>query len=160
MFLLLGVPVVDMCVHVFASPFLPPSRYHYNVANSRVEQHVEKGNDDGLAISSVGCCQELWALIMDAGTGFTAQVYNLTTQFLPKVSPSSSKVEVACPLAPYTVQVPRLQQTRTGPPYDVTGRSMIPATMSLVWTASKKPVKPLDLTHVAEESYSRPCHLL
>lgn len=63
-----------------------PPRYHYNVANSRVEQHVEKGNDDGLAISSVGCCQELWALIMDAGTGFTAQVYNLTPHFLPKVS--------------------------------------------------------------------------
>ena len=49
-------------------------RYHYNVANSRVEQHVEKGNDDGLYISSVACCQELWALIMDAGTGFSAQV--------------------------------------------------------------------------------------
>ena len=43
------------------------------MANSRVEQHVEKGNDDGLYISSVACCQELWALIMDAGTGFTAQ---------------------------------------------------------------------------------------
>lgn len=60
-------------------------RYHYNVANSRVEQHVEKGNDDGLYISSVACCQELWALIMDAGTGFTAQVYQLSPQFLPKV---------------------------------------------------------------------------
>ena len=59
-------------------------RYHYNVANTRVEQHVEKGNDDGLYISSVACCQELWALIMDAGTGFTAQVYNLSNQFLPK----------------------------------------------------------------------------
>ena len=49
-------------------------RYHYNVANTRVEQHVEKGNDDGLYISSVACCSELWGLIMDAGTGFTAQV--------------------------------------------------------------------------------------
>jgi len=48
-------------------------RYHYNVANTRVEQHVDKGNDDGLYISSVACCQDLWALIMDAGTGFTAQ---------------------------------------------------------------------------------------
>ena len=53
---------------------LSACRYHYNVANSRVEQHVEKGNDDGLYISSVACCQELWALIMDAGTGFSAQV--------------------------------------------------------------------------------------
>lgn len=50
-------------------------RYHYNVANTRVEQHVDKGNDDGLYISSVACCQDLWALIMDAGTGFTAQVW-------------------------------------------------------------------------------------
>lgn len=49
-------------------------RYHYNVANARVDQHVEKGNDDGLYISSVACCHELWALIMDAGTGFSAQV--------------------------------------------------------------------------------------
>jgi hypothetical protein len=28
--------------------------------------------------------QELWALIMDAGTGFTAQTYSLSNQFLPK----------------------------------------------------------------------------
>lgn len=49
-------------------------RYHYNVANNNVDKHVEKGNLDGLFISSVACCQELWALIMDAGTGFTAQV--------------------------------------------------------------------------------------
>ena len=59
-------------------------RYHYNVANSRIEQHVDKGNDDGLFISSVSCAQELWALIMDAGTGFNAQVCELSTQFLPK----------------------------------------------------------------------------
>jgi hypothetical protein len=34
----------------------------------------------------VCCCpvQELWALIMDAGTGFTAQTYSLSNQFLPK----------------------------------------------------------------------------
>jgi serine/threonine protein kinase len=59
-------------------------RYHYNVANSRVEQHIEKGNDDGLFVSSVSCAQELWALIMDAGTGYSAQMWNLSTQFLPK----------------------------------------------------------------------------
>jgi hypothetical protein len=49
------------------SPPTPCHSYHYNVANTRVDQHVEKGNDDGLYISSVACCQELWALIMDAG---------------------------------------------------------------------------------------------
>jgi hypothetical protein len=63
-------------LHPPTHPPAPPThtRYHYNVANTRVDQHVEKGNDDGLYISSVACCQELWALIMDAGTGFTAQV--------------------------------------------------------------------------------------
>lgn len=60
-------------------------RYHYNVADSRLAQHVEKGNEDGLSISSVASCQNLWALIMDAGTGFTAQVYELAHVFLPKV---------------------------------------------------------------------------
>mmetsp|Transcript_30659 Transcript_30659/g.66924 ORF Transcript_30659/g.66924 Transcript_30659/m.66924 type:complete len:734 (-) Transcript_30659:270-2471(-) len=59
-------------------------RYHYNVANNRIEQHVLKGNDDGLFISSVACSHELWALIMDAGTNFSAQVWELSQQFLPK----------------------------------------------------------------------------
>jgi len=64
-------------------------RYHYNVAHGRIQQHVDKGNDDSLYISSVACRQEanqdLWALIMDAGTGFTAQVWELSArQFLPK----------------------------------------------------------------------------
>lgn len=38
-------------------------RYHYNVANVRVEQHVVKGNDDGLYISSVACCQVCSSLV-------------------------------------------------------------------------------------------------
>ena len=50
------------------------------MANNRVQQHVEKGNDDELYISSVACCQDLWALIMDAGTGFAQQVYDLSNQ--------------------------------------------------------------------------------
>lgn len=33
---------------------------------------------------SVGCCSNLWALIMDADTGFTAQVYELSSYFLHK----------------------------------------------------------------------------
>jgi hypothetical protein len=55
------------------------------VADSRLTQHVEKGNEDGLYISSVASCTNLWALIMDAGTGFTAQVYELSHVFLHKV---------------------------------------------------------------------------
>lgn len=60
-------------------------RYHYNVADARLQQHIEKGNEDGLYISSVASSANLWALIMDAGTGFFAQVYNLSPIFLHKV---------------------------------------------------------------------------
>eukprot|EP00899_Mesostigma_viride_P018997 jgi/Mesvir1/27099/Mv20782-RA.2 len=59
-------------------------RYHYNVADFRVEQHVEKGNEDGLFISCVASCQNLWGLIMDAGTGYISQIYELSSVFLPK----------------------------------------------------------------------------
>ncbi|KAG5021368.1 hypothetical protein JHK85_017710 [Glycine max] len=59
-------------------------RYHYNVSDTRLSQHIEKGNEDGLYISGVASCQNLWALIMDAGTGFTAQVYELSPFFLHK----------------------------------------------------------------------------
>ncbi|KAF2285337.1 hypothetical protein GH714_000120 [Hevea brasiliensis] len=40
-------------------------------------------NTDGAR--SVASCSNLWALIMDAGTGFTAQVYELSPYFLHKV---------------------------------------------------------------------------
>ncbi|XP_074276484.1 casein kinase 1-like protein HD16 [Silene latifolia] len=59
-------------------------RYHYNVADNRLDQHIEKGNEDGLYISCVACCSNLWALIMDAGTGFSDQVYALSPHFLDK----------------------------------------------------------------------------
>ena len=35
-------------------------------------------------MSSVACCQELWALIMDAGTGFSAQVHILSNSSFPR----------------------------------------------------------------------------
>eukprot|EP00884_Botryococcus_braunii_P004689 jgi/Botrbrau1/14220/Bobra.0254s0009.2 len=69
----LGLPATQW-ITVYNAHRPMKQRYHYNVANTRVDQHVEKGNDDGLYISSVACCQELWALIMDAGTGFSSQV--------------------------------------------------------------------------------------
>ncbi|XP_042376626.1 casein kinase 1-like protein HD16 isoform X3 [Zingiber officinale] len=59
-------------------------RYHYNVADARIAQHIHKGNEDGLFISSVASSSNLWALIMDAGTGYTAQVYQLSPLFLHK----------------------------------------------------------------------------
>lgn len=65
--------------------FVVCCRYHYNVADVRLHGHIQKGNEDGLFISSVASCQNLWALIMDAGTGFTHQVYELSPMFLNKV---------------------------------------------------------------------------
>ncbi|KAL8147143.1 hypothetical protein AgCh_004745 [Apium graveolens] len=59
-------------------------RYHYNVADARLHQHIEKGNEDGLYISCVASAANLWALIMDAGTGFCSQVYELSAVFLHK----------------------------------------------------------------------------
>lgn len=56
------------------------------MADTRLSQHVDKGNEDGLFISSVASAANLWALIMDAGTGFSSQVYELSTVFLHKVS--------------------------------------------------------------------------
>ncbi|KAL0316919.1 UNVERIFIED_CONTAM: Casein kinase-like protein HD16 [Sesamum radiatum] len=63
---------------------MPVLTYHYNVADSRLCQHVEKGNEDGLYISCVASAANLWALIMDAGTGFNSQVYELSAVFLHK----------------------------------------------------------------------------
>lgn len=79
----LGLPATQW-ITVYNAHRPMKQRYHYNVANSRVEQHVEKGNDDGLYISSVACCTELWALIMDAGTGFTAQVDHNAAAHAPR----------------------------------------------------------------------------
>ncbi|VAH30135.1 unnamed protein product [Triticum turgidum subsp. durum] len=59
-------------------------RYHYNVADNRLQQHIEKGNEDGLYISCVASSANLWALIMDAGTDFGSQVYELSPVFLHK----------------------------------------------------------------------------
>lgn len=79
----LGIPATQW-ITVYNAHRPMKQRYHYNVANNRVSQHVEKGNDDGLFVSSVACCQDLWGLIMDAGTGYSQQVYSLNPQFLPK----------------------------------------------------------------------------
>ena len=55
------------------------------MGDSRLDSHVQKGNEDGLLISCVASAANLWALIMDAGTGFTSQVYELSKVFLHKV---------------------------------------------------------------------------
>lgn len=60
-------------------------RYHYNVMDSRLHQHVDKGREDGLYISCVASSVNMWAIVMDAGTGFSSQVYELSSTFLHKV---------------------------------------------------------------------------
>ncbi|OIT21623.1 PREDICTED: casein kinase 1-like protein HD16 [Nicotiana attenuata] len=79
----MGMPATQW-ISVYNARRPMKQRYHYNVADTRLAQHIEKGNEDGLFISSVASCSNLWALIMDAGTGFTAQVYELSPLFLHK----------------------------------------------------------------------------
>ncbi|KAK4490972.1 hypothetical protein RD792_001693 [Penstemon davidsonii] len=79
----LGQPATQW-ISVYNSRRPMMQRYHYNVADEKLIQHIEKGNKDGLFISSVASCSNLWALIMDAGTGFSAQVYKLSPTFCPK----------------------------------------------------------------------------
>lgn len=79
----MGMPATQW-VSIYNTRRPMKQRYHYNVADARLVQHIEKGNEDGLFISSVASCTTLWALIMDTGTGFTAQVYELSPHFLHK----------------------------------------------------------------------------
>jgi serine/threonine protein kinase len=79
----LGVPATQW-ITVYNAHKPMKQRYHYNVAATRIEQHVKRGSNDGLHISCVACCQDLWALILDAGTGYTQQVHFLSLAFLPK----------------------------------------------------------------------------
>ncbi|CAN1286030.1 Casein kinase 1-like protein HD16 [Linum perenne] len=79
----MGMPACQW-ISVYSARRPMKQRYHYNVGESRLVHHIQKGNEDGLFISSVASAQNLWALIMDAGTGFTEQVYELSPQFLNK----------------------------------------------------------------------------
>ncbi|KAJ7567873.1 hypothetical protein O6H91_01G010800 [Diphasiastrum complanatum] len=79
----LGVPATQW-ISIYNARRPMKQRYHYNVADSRLAQHVAKGNEDGLYISCVASSTNLWALIMDAGTGFSSQIYELSQVFLHK----------------------------------------------------------------------------
>ncbi|KAL8101641.1 casein kinase 1-like protein HD16 [Apium graveolens] len=79
----IGMPAMQW-ISVYNARRPMKQRYHYNVAEGRLGQHIEKGNEDGLYISSVASCSNLWAIIMDAGTGFSSQVYEISPQFLHK----------------------------------------------------------------------------
>lgn len=62
------------------------SRVYCDLHSCQVEACMESGFNAGLQISSVGCCQERWTVIMDAGTGFVGQEYNISSQFPNRVS--------------------------------------------------------------------------
>ncbi|KAG6420343.1 hypothetical protein SASPL_116868 [Salvia splendens] len=79
----MGMPATQW-ISVYNARRPMKQRYHYNVADLRLDQHIEKGNEDGLYISSVASSSNLWALIMDAGTGFRDQVYEVSPHFLHK----------------------------------------------------------------------------
>ncbi|CAN1120160.1 Casein kinase 1-like protein HD16 [Linum perenne] len=79
----LGTPATQW-ISVYSSRNSMKQRYHYNVVDSRLGQHVDKGREDGLFISCIASSANLWAVVMDAGTGFSTQVYELSSSFLPK----------------------------------------------------------------------------
>ncbi|EXC36402.1 hypothetical protein L484_001313 [Morus notabilis] len=58
-------------------------RCRYNVRGARLSPKIAKGKKDGLFISCVASCSNLWALIMNDATGFSDQVYKLSPNFLP-----------------------------------------------------------------------------
>lgn len=79
----IGLPATQW-ISVYNAHRAMKQRYHYNVTDVRLSQHIEKGIQDGLLISSVACCSNLWAIIMDAGTGFSAQIFKHSPLFLNK----------------------------------------------------------------------------
>lgn len=79
----LGSPATQW-VSVYNARRPMKQRYHYNVSDARLQQHIEKGMEDGLYISCVASSTNLWALIMDAGTGYCSQIYELSPVFLHK----------------------------------------------------------------------------
>ncbi|KAJ4846400.1 Casein kinase 1-like protein hd16 [Turnera subulata] len=79
----LGTPATQW-ISVYNSRSSMKQRYHYNVTDSRLDHHVEKGREDGLYISCVASSANMWAVVMDGGTGFTSQVYELSPHFLHK----------------------------------------------------------------------------
>ncbi|KAI7752018.1 hypothetical protein M8C21_009199 [Ambrosia artemisiifolia] len=73
----MGMPVTQW-IWVYNACCPMKQIYHHDVADVRLAQLIQKGNEDGLLISSVASCSNLWTLIMDSGTGFTSQVYRVS----------------------------------------------------------------------------------
>ncbi|KAI4350368.1 hypothetical protein L6164_004830 [Bauhinia variegata] len=79
----LGTPATQW-ISVYNAHRPMKQRYHYNVPETRLQQHIDKGNEDGLYIRCVASAANLWAIIMDTGTGFSSQVYELSAVVLHK----------------------------------------------------------------------------
>ncbi|XP_021827701.1 casein kinase 1-like protein HD16 isoform X2 [Prunus avium] len=79
----LGSPATQW-ISVYNTRSSMKQRYHYNVMDSRLDQHIDKGKEDGLYVSCVASSANMWAIVMDAGTGFTSQVYERSSVFLHK----------------------------------------------------------------------------
>ncbi|XP_071723813.1 casein kinase 1-like protein HD16 [Rutidosis leptorrhynchoides] len=79
----IGTPA-SQWISIYTSRTPMKQRYYYNVTDARLHQHIEKGKSDGLNISCVASAVNLWAIVMDAGTGFSSQVFELSPVFLHK----------------------------------------------------------------------------
>ncbi|XP_010051251.2 casein kinase 1-like protein HD16 [Eucalyptus grandis] len=64
----------------------PPmrQRIRYNVDNVNLPLFIEEARADGMYVSSVASRLNLWAVVMDSGTGFTAQVHTISPESLPQ----------------------------------------------------------------------------
>ncbi|KAI3799428.1 hypothetical protein L1987_34726 [Smallanthus sonchifolius] len=101
----MGVPATQW-ISIYNGRKPMKQRYHRDVKDARLSQHIEEGNADGLFISSVASCSNLWTLVFDAGTGFTSQVYDLSPFFLHKewIDEQWAKNYVSAPLLVQTVE--------------------------------------------------------
>ncbi|XP_010690200.2 casein kinase 1-like protein HD16 [Beta vulgaris subsp. vulgaris] len=79
----LGKPAVQW-ISIYDARRPMKQRYHYNVTDVRLDAHIAKGYADGMYITSLASSDDLWSLIMDAGSHFSAQVYKLSPQFFNK----------------------------------------------------------------------------
>jgi serine/threonine protein kinase len=75
---------VQQWITIYTAYKAMKQRYHCRVKNNHIVQHIEKGKENGLYISSISCFQELWAIVLDARVSLTAQKYLLSDQILPK----------------------------------------------------------------------------
>uniref|UniRef100_A0A453M1C4 non-specific serine/threonine protein kinase n=1 Tax=Aegilops tauschii subsp. strangulata TaxID=200361 RepID=A0A453M1C4_AEGTS len=79
----LGSPATQW-ISIYSARQNMKQRYHYNIADSRLPHHIQNGYEDGVFISCIASSKNVWALIMDAGTGFSSQVFDLSQNFLQK----------------------------------------------------------------------------